>query len=264
MSTRRIIFGFLVCFSIALFVGQTLSQTRGPGRTRERSERGRLRNMDRQQRQQEFNQRRFKQQLERQFKKQTDPAKSEKELMKQVLRATEKQWKAIKPKLDKVRELRNRANVSIRLMSYGVGVGVGGMGGSSVTVKKGFGGRMSGSGFGTGFAGSGGFGEGEIVQKQGGAGGSSSPSHIYSSWRWLRPSQYRGFENLNEGEKICEELFRLLEDKNSELEQIRQKMEALRKFRQEAKKELAIAQQELRQLVTPHQEAALVMMQFLD
>ena len=264
MSTRRILFGFLVCFSISVFVGQTLSQTRGPGRTRERSERGRLRNMDRQQRQQELEQRRLKQQFERQLKKQMGPVKSEKELMKQVLRATEKQWKAIKPKLDKVRELRNRSNVSIRLMCYGVGVGVGvgGMGGSSV-VDKGFGrGSMSGSGFGTGFAGSGGFGGGEIVQKQGGAGGSSSRSTI--SWVWLRLSRHKGFENLSEGEKICEELFRLLEDKNSELEQIRQKMEALRKFRQEAKKELAIAQHELRQLVTPHQEAALVMMQLLD
>ena len=263
MSTRRIIFGFLVCFSIALFVGQTLSQTRGSGRTRERSERGRLRNMDRQQRQQELEQRRLKQQIERQLKKQIGPAKSEKELMKQVLRATEKQWKAIKPKLDKVRELRNRANVSIRLMCYGVG--------GSVAVNKGSGrgfmsgsGSMSGSMSGSGFSDSGGGGRGGTVQKRGSAGGSSSPSHIYRSWLWLRPSQNKGFENLNEGEKICEELFRLLEDKNSELEQIRQKMEALRKFRQEAKKELAIAQQELRQLVTPHQEAALVMMQFLD
>jgi len=259
MSMRRIILGFLVCFSIAVFVGQTLSQTRGPGRTRERSERGRLRNMDRQQRQQELERRRLKQQLEGQLKKQMGPAKSEKELMKQVLRATEKQWKAIKPKLDKVRELRNRANVSIRLMCFGIASGVSGMGGSSV-VDKGFGrGSMSGSGLGSNVV----FGEGETIQKQDGAGG-SSPTRIDYGWRWFRPSQNKGFENLNEGEKICEELFRLLEDKNSELEQIRQKMEALRKFRQEAKKELAIAQQELRQLVTPHQEAALVMMQLLD
>ena len=262
MSTRRIIFGFLVCFSIALFVGQTLSQTRGPGRTRERSERGRLRNMDRQQRQQELEQRRLKQQLERQLKKQIGPAKSEKELMKQVLRATEKQWKAIKPKLNKVRKFRNRANVSIRLMCYGVG--------GSVAVNKGSGrgfmsgsGSMSGSMSGSGFGGSGGFGGGQIVQKRGGAGG-SSPTRIDYAWRWFRPSQHKGFENLNEGEKICEELFRLLEGKNSELEEIRQKMEALRKFRQEAQKELTIAQQELRQLVTQRQEAALVMMQLLD
>jgi len=273
MSTRRIVFGFLVCFSIAVFVGQTISQTRGYGRTRERSEGSRLRNMDRQQRQQELEQ--HKQQLE-QLKKQMGFGKSEKESMEQVLRATEEQWKAIKPKLNKVRELTSRANVSIRLMCVGVGGGGSGMGGSSVTVNNGFGrGSMSG----TGFAGSGGVDGGELVQKRGSTGGSSSRgtatpfkdtnsdatvSRIDGGWRWLRPSQHKDLENLNEGEKICEELFKLLEDKNSELEEIRQKMEALRKFRQEAKKELAIAQQELRQLVTPHQEAALVMMQLLD
>ena len=269
MSMRRLIWGFLVCFSMAVFVGQTLSQTRGYGGMGGRSERGRLRNMDRQQRQQELEQRRLKQQFERQLKKQMGPAKSEKELMKQVLRATEEQWNAIKPKLNKVRELRNRANVSIRLMCFGIAGGVGGsmagsgmgMAGSSVAVKNGVG-RMSGSR--SGFGSSGWGGGGGTVQKRDSAGGSSSPSQIYSSWRWSRPSQNKGFENLNEGEKICEELFRLLEGKNSELEQIRQKMEALRKFRQEAKKELAIVQQELRQLVTPHQEAALVMMQLLD
>jgi len=261
MSTRRILFGFLVCFSISVFVGQTLSQTQGTSRTRVRSERGRLRNIDRTQKQQELEQRRLKQQLEKQLKKQIGPAKSEKELMKQVLRATEEQWKAIKPTLDKVRELMSRANVSIKLMCFG-GTG-GSMSGGSVAVKSGHGfmsgsGSMSGSGFGSNVV----FGEGGTVQKLDSAGGSSSRSPI--SWVWLRPSQNKGFENLNEGEKICEELFRLLEDKNSELEEIRQKMEALRKFRQEAKKELAIAQQELRQLVTPHQEAALVMMQLLD
>ena len=164
------------------------------------------------------------------------PAKSEKELMKQVLRATEKQWKAIEAKVNKVRELRSLANVSIKPRCIGGGYGYGSMGS----------------------------GRGGTVPKRDSAGGSSSRSHFYTFWRWSRPSQNKGFENLNEGEKICEELFRLLEDKSSELEQIRQKMEALRKFRQEAKKDLAIAQQELRQLVTPHQEAALVMMQLLD
>ena len=260
MSMRRLIWGFLVCFSMAVFMGQALSQTRGTSRTRERSERGRLRNTNREQKQQELEQRRLKQQLERQL----GPVKSEKELMKQVLKATEEQWKAIKPKLNKVRELRSLANVSIKLMCFGSMSGSssmsGSMSGSSVAVKNGVG-RMSGSM--SGFGSSGWGGEGETVQKRGGA-GSSSPTLIDYGVRWSRPSQNKGFENLNEGEKICEELFRFLEDKNSELEQIRQKMEALRKFRQEAKKELAIAQQELRELVTPHQEAALVMMQLLD
>ena len=89
-----------------------------------------------------------------------------------------------------------------------------------------------------------------------------SPSQI--GWRWLRPSLHKGLENLNEGERICEELFRLLEDDNSKSEEIIQKMEALRKFRQKAEKELVIARQELRELVTPRQEATLVMMQLLD
>jgi hypothetical protein len=197
------------------------------------------------------------------------PGNSEEELMKQILRATEKQWKAIEAKVNKVRELRSLADVSIKLICFGS------MSGSSVVVNKGSGrgsmfgsgrGSMFGSGSmsGSGFSDSGGGGRGGTVQKRDGAGGSGSPGHIHRSWRWFRPSQNTGFENLNEGERICEELFRLLEDKNSESEEIRQKMEALQKFRQEANKELAIAQQELRQLVTPHQEAALVMMQFLD
>lgn len=155
MSTRRIIFGFLVCFSMAVFVGQTLSQTRRYSGMRGSSKRGRLRNIDRTQKQQELERRRLKKQFEGQLK-QISPDKSEKELMKQVLRATEEQWNAIEPKLDKVRELRNRANVSIRLMCFGGASVVSGMGGSSVAVKNGVG---RGSGSMSGF-------------------GSSSPSHI--------------------------------------------------------------------------------------
>ena len=233
MLTRRLIFGFLVCFSMAVFVGQTLSQTRGYGRTREGSERSRSKNMDQKQRQ---------------------PAKDKDESMKQALRATQQQWNAIKPKLNKVRELRSRVNVSIEIMSIGIGTGGVGGGGSSVTVKKEFG-RMSGSKYGSSSS------RGMAVPLKD---TNSDVSSIRYGWRWFRPSLHKDFENLNEGEKICEELFKLLEDDNSESEKIRKKMEALRKYRQEAKKELAIAQQELRQLVTPHQEATLVMMQLLD
>ena len=102
MSMRRLIWGFLVCFSMAVFMGQALSQTRGYRRTRERSASGRLENMNRKQKQQALE--RHKQQLE-QLKKQMGLGKSEKELMQQVLRATEKQWKAIEAKVNKVREL---------------------------------------------------------------------------------------------------------------------------------------------------------------
>ncbi|MCP4256921.1 MAG: hypothetical protein GY774_05250 [Planctomycetes bacterium] len=224
--------------------------------------------MDRQQKQQVLERHKLEiQQLKKQMglgkSEKEVPAKSEKELMKQILRATEKQWKAIKPKVDKVRELRSLANVSIkpRYSGGGFGYGYGSMDGSK-SSSSGVVNKESGRGFND----SGGDDRGGTVQKRDSAGGSIIRSQTYSFWRWSRPSQNKGFENLNEGEKICEELFRLLEDKNSELEEIRQKMEALQKFRQEAKakKELAIVQQELRQLVTPHQEAALVMMQILD
>jgi chromosome segregation ATPase len=259
MATRKMNFGFLVCFLIATFVGQTLSQTRRTDRTRDRLTRSQTKNIARKQKQQELDQRRLRQEIEGQLKKQMGLGKSEKESMEQVLRATEEQWKAIKPKLNKVRKLKSRADVSIRLMRFGGMSSMSSMAGSSVGVKKGFGrGSMSGFGSSSNVV----LDEGETVQKGGSTDGSTSRSPM--SWKWQRPSQYRGFENLNEGEKICEELFRLLEDRNSELEEIRQKIEALQKFRQETKKELAIAQKELRQLVTPRQEAALVMMQLLD
>ena len=240
MLRQRINFGLLVCFSISLFVGQGLSETRGSGRTRDRYGRGRIRNTNREQKEQTLERHILELQ---QLKKEMDLGesvkgiKSEKELMKQILRTTEKQWKAIEAKVNKVRELRNLANISIKVKYYGGGYG--------------YGSGMIGNREGT-------------VWKRYSAGGNISHSQTYSFYRWSRPSKHRGFENLNEGEKICEELFRLLEDNNSESEQIRQKMEALRKFRQEAKKELAIAQKELRQLVTTNQEAALVMMQILD
>jgi len=164
--------------------------------------------MDRQQKQQVLERHKPElQQLKKQMGlgKSEKQFKSEKELMKQILRATEKQWKAIEAKVNKVRELRSLANVSIKVKYVGGGYGYG-----------------SDS-------------RGGTVQKQDSAGGSIIRSQMYSFYQWSRPSKNKGFENLNEGEKICEELFRLLEDKNSELEEIRQKMEALQKFRQEAK-----------------------------
>ena len=149
MSTRRIIFGFLVCFSMAVFVGQTLSQTRG------RSKRVRLRNTNQEQKQQALEQHKLKlQQLKKQMglgkSEKESPTKSEKELMKQILRATEKQWEAIEAKVNKVRELRSLANVSIKLRLMGGGIGIGGMSGS----------------------------RGGTVQKRDSAGSSSSPSGL--------------------------------------------------------------------------------------
>jgi hypothetical protein len=260
MVTRRINFGFLVCFLTAAFVGQTFSQTRRTDRTRQRLTRSQTKNIAQKQKQQELEQRRLRQKIERQLKKQTAPAGNQDELMIQALGATQEQWKAIKPKLNKVRELTSRANVSISIRLMGVGRSSMGGGGSSVAGKKGSG-RMSGSRSGYGYGSS--SSRGTAVPPKD-TNSKMTGSRINYSWGWVRPSQHKGLENLNEGEKICEELFELLEDDNSELEKIKQKMEALRKFRQKAKKELAITQKELRELVTQRQEATLIMMGLLD
>jgi hypothetical protein len=70
----------------------------------------------------------------------------------------------------------------------------------------------------------------------------------------------------SEGEQICEDLLQLLEktDSKPEQETIRQKTEALRAFRQKTANKLPAAQQALRELVTPRQEATLIMMGLLD
>jgi len=69
---------------------------------------------------------------------------------------------------------------------------------------------------------------------------------------------------LTEGEKVCDELFELLKDKNSEKEEIIQKTEALRRAKEAAKRQLAEAEQELRGLLDYRQEANLVLTRVLD
>jgi hypothetical protein len=54
MSTRRIIIGFLVCFSIAVFIGQTQSQTSNSDQTIKPPDAKRLRNMTREERKKAF------------------------------------------------------------------------------------------------------------------------------------------------------------------------------------------------------------------
>ena len=66
------------------------------------------------------------------------------------------------------------------------------------------------------------------------------------------------------GEKICQELYALLENMNSHPEAIRQKTLELRQARASARKQLAQAQKELREVLTLRQQARLVLMGLLD
>ncbi len=69
---------------------------------------------------------------------------------------------------------------------------------------------------------------------------------------------------MTEGEKACEELSELLQDKNSEPEKIKQKMVALRQAREKAREQLAKVRQELREILNSRQEAKLVLLEVLD
>ena len=67
-----------------------------------------------------------------------------------------------------------------------------------------------------------------------------------------------------EGQRNCQELLGLLEDLNSSPEAIKQKMLDLQRARARARKQLAQAQNELREVLTLRQQARLCLMGLLD
>ncbi|MBN2183599.1 MAG: hypothetical protein JW715_16945 [Sedimentisphaerales bacterium] len=155
----------------------------------------------------------------------------EEQAMKQALGVNEAQWKTIKPKIEKVKTCRERASVSTGLPLSSTFV-------SSTSSPQG------GGGFGGGF------------QFQ--SGGSSNLMPVQSSFQ-NQPSQRE-----TQGERICRELNELLDNPNSSPEAIRQKMLELQQARANAKRQLAQAQKELREVLTLRQQARLVLIGLLD
>jgi len=145
----------------------------------------------------------------------------------------------IEPKLKKVRACRDQAFVGIGLpfqSSFTT---------SSIAPAPGqTGGQSFGGGFAGGFQFQGGGGQGMVVS-------SSSPWGDFD-------------RQPTEGERICEELQLLLQVPDARPDDIRQKLDALRKAREKARKQLVKAQQELRKVLTFRQEATLVLMGWLD
>ncbi|MBA7648862.1 hypothetical protein ES703_56652 [subsurface metagenome] len=265
MSTRRIIFGLIVCFLIAVFVGQTLSQTRGRTRTSKTTDRNRL-SVQRLREQQRMAEQRRRLNEERVAKQMMDFKQRAKDrhdgrnerrnqFLKQTLEATEEQWKVIEPKINRIYFFRNQSSIS---MGFG-GVGVGYSGGSSGSRYRtgSSSGGGSGGGYRTGVSSGGG--SGGYVMRGGSGSGSGGSAQFWAgpTWRLVdRP--------LTEGEKACEELSELLQNKNSDPEKIRQKMVALRQAREKARNQLAKVRQELREILNSRQEAKLVLLEVLD
>jgi len=131
MTKRRIILVSVVFFSLTVFTVRTLPQTRSSNRTIKPPDTERLRNMTEEERKREFAKWRRQRKSEIAQKKkerakvgrgplidrkqrakelQEKAAESRKEFLmeKSLLGATEEQWKLIKAKLEKVRQLRRR------------------------------------------------------------------------------------------------------------------------------------------------------------
>lgn len=267
MSTRRIIIGFLVCFSIAVFVGLTLSQTSNSDQTIKPPDAKRLRNMTREERKKAFEewaaQRRrlheervAKQRMEfKQRARDRHDGRNERrnQFLKQILEVTEQQWKVIEPKINKIYFLRNQSSISM-----GFGGSGGSYSGTSGGSSSGAGSSSGGGGYRAGSSSSGGSSGGYVMRGSSGSGSGGSAQF------WGGPTWRLVDRELTEGEKACEELFELLQDKNSRPEKIKQKMDALHQAREKAKNQLAKVRQELREILNSRQEAKLVLLEVLD
>lgn len=71
-------------------------------------------------------------------------------------------------------------------------------------------------------------------------------------------------EATNDVQKLTQELQALLDNKDSDPKVVAEKLKALREARDKSKVDLKKAQDELRELLTPRQEAQLVLMGLLD
>jgi hypothetical protein len=231
MAKRRIILVLVVCLSLTAFTVQTVSRTSSSNQTAKPSDAERLRNMTEEERKREAVKRREQSKLEReQRRKETQKIVAERRkgflYEKYALRPTEEQWKVIKPKLEKVRHLRDleRSTVNLFLTS------------SSVS----------------------------------GTSSRDSRSANVPTWQWNISWKDKAPAELAEAQKIANTLMDLVDNKYTQAEEFKRKMGALRKSRskekpeeKKKKEELSKAQQELREVLTTRQEAALVLKKWL-
>jgi len=244
MSTRKMILGLTVCLVLGVFAQRLLSQgTRSGGfsahsgsvPSRSMGSRKmpgqpdieRMRNMSPEEKIKYF------QQLAEEQRKAAE--EQEAIAMRQTLGANDEQWRVIEPRLKKVKRYRELAFIGIKppfqsnFSSFGTGPG----------GAQGFGGFSGGFQFQAG-----GFGPGGTFQSVPGRQDFDGP--------------------ISDGEILCEEIQMLLSDPQTTPEQISQKLDALRKAREKARRQWIAAQQQLREVLDFRQQARLVLMGLLD
>lgn len=245
MSIRKIILGLVVCLSLGVFAQQLMSQgTRSSGfsggsgsmpsrgtrlrRMPGRPDFERMQGMSPEEKMQYF------QQLAEEQRKAAE--EQEAIAMQQTLGVSDQQWKVIEPRLKKVKHYREQAFI-----------------GTKPPIQSNFSNFSTGPGGAQGFSSgfSGGF------QFQGGVGG---PGGTFQSI----PGRQDSDGPMSDGEVLCEEIQRLLDDPQATPEQVSQKLDALRKEREKARRQWVAAQQQLRDVLDFRQQARLVLMGLLD
>jgi hypothetical protein len=209
------------------------------------------------------------------------------------------QWKIVKPKMERIKELDAQPALFFFTYSFAGGgnsssrstyrygpVGGGGASAGRTSVRGGVGGSTGGgtSGSaqqsstaggwaqGTGYASSStnANASGYSYSSRGGAGPQGERpvkkqvGELNLGWIWHRPSENPSAEELSEGEKVCERLLDVIEAEIPDRGLVQQRVGQLRRLRQARQSEIHQIHQELRAIVTPDQEAKLILMGYLD
>jgi hypothetical protein len=156
--------------------------------------------------------------------------------LRRMLGVNDEQWAQIKPRLDHIERLKAEINASIDPGSFGTGPD------SEL-------GAMNGGGWAGGFA----------FSSQSGPNGTR-----YQSWSSGPPSARTDSSGSVRSEILCRELYEMLQTSNAPIVQIRQRIAALRQTKDQARRQLAQERKDLSTMVNPRQEAALIVMGYLD
>lgn len=164
--------------------------------------------------------------------------------IRELLGVSDEQWLRIKPRLDRIEQLREEADAAMDPGSLA--------GGSSTFFNNG---QSFGAQWSVGFSGGG--------MGGGGAGGPGQNRSWQKSWSSGTP-QARRSGQTTQGDVLCQDLLSLLQNPNTPTLQISQKVMALRQAKERARVQLAQERTQLRRQINPHQEAALILLGYLD
>jgi len=273
----------ILCLSFCPWAGRSLSQTqdpKSPGEAQRWFQEQRRKEI---QKQADFQQKMEEQRLENEERqKATRKIRDEyaDQAWQEALGATDQQWQAIHPRLERIKQLRSMPGIDISVYAFGAA-------GSFQTtgfMETSDGGRSTANASSQLSAARGVSSTSDSSTRSGTAGGRArsfaegggnirvhAPGPVKKQvgdmslgWQWRRPSLNSDADKLSEGDRVCEQLLDALEAKNPDPEQVRQRVEALHQVRAQRLAQLREAQRQLREIITPEQEPKLVLMGYLD